>query len=579
MIKRKLKTRILKRIGLALLIISIISSAVAYLYFNRIVRDQVMKDEEIKLKQMVYQLEFMMTDVINFSKSVAIDPTIQEVITTPSFDSEFQRVKSQYEVANRLVFYKTLRNYIGSMVLDSTNGIRYGSIPYADDRYYQEKFNIPELMDYRGSNHGTISQPFDAYEIEVGQKVFAYKTMIRRLTDSDEIIGDLYMDIHLEYFLKEIRAYAANYENVVLLSSKHSIIYSKNPSDELFQYVRVELSDQPVVQRTQSGYLLVEPIGNMDWYIGTVVSDAYIWERSNFVPRFFLVFFIISIVALIMITSRILDRMIRPITELTQVMENMDYETMRVDLNIHTEDEIELLQERFKEMLSQIKAYTEKIMENELKQKEMSFDILLSQINPHYLYNVLNTVVYLSIAGHNNEVVEVVNAMIHTLQDTLKVGEDHVFTTIKQELDLVNNYCKIQEYRYPNRFELSMLCDEGLENTLIPKTSIQPLVENALLHGIIPYEDYGSIKIRVTSMEDLLLIEVSDNGGGIDEKIAKDLISGLELRGHIEEDGRQHIGLRNIHDRIRHLYGEGYGLEIDTDVEHGTLIRLILPNE
>lgn len=576
--KRKLKTRILKNIILALVVTSVITTIVAYLYFNKVVKEQVINNERVKLSQMIHQLTFMVIDIENFSKSIVIDPSIQEIITDISFDNEFQKVKKNHEVANKLVFYKSLRNYIGVVVLTGVNGNNYGSISYADELYYKQKFDLPELKNYIEDESLIFSDPYEAFEYDVSGCVVSYRTVIRQLSDIDQIAGELYVDIYLDYFLSEIESYANDYENVFLIGNNGKLIYIKDDQLDIPDFEQVHnIDSRGSIIRTSSGYVLVQPITNMNWTLATYVSDEYIWRKSNFVLNFFIVFFIMSIVLSVVLIARIIDNMVRPISKLTQAMDTIQYETMEVDLNIDTGDEIELMADRFKEMLQEINGYMKQVMENEKKQKEMSFDILLSQINPHYLYNVLNTVVYLSAANKNGEVIEVVKAMIYTLQETLKVGEKHIFTTLEQELKLLTSYLTIQKYRYPNWFEVRVQCDESLYPAIVPKTILQPIVENGLFHGIIPSEESGIIYVSIDEEDDVMKIIVENTGIPVDIVKANNILYGHQMEKE-EHNRKKHIGIKNINDRIQHLYGEDYGLTIESRSSGGAKVTITFPN-
>lgn len=270
-----------------------------------------------------------------------------------------------------------------------------------------------------------------------------------------------------------------------------------------------------------------------------------------------------------------MEGIIQPIIQLSRKMENTHYDKLQIQEMVQTGDEIQILYECYNDMVGEIQRGMEQRMEYEKQKKEMEFDILLSQINPHYLYNVLNTVVYLSAMGKNREVVEIANALIYSLQETLRLGDKNIETTIKTELELTRCYLKIQEYRYPETFKVTIECPETMMDYSVPKTIIQPLVENAILHGILPEEENGSIQISIRQEEETLVIAVQDDGVGItDEHLT------LFEQGHpitYGRNDRKHIGISNVRDRIRYLYGEPYGMWIERLPERGTRVTLRLP--
>lgn len=177
--------------------------------------------------------------------------------------------------------------------------------------------------------------------------------------------------------------------------------------------------------------------------------------------------------------------------------------------------------------------------------------------------------------GRNKEVSTIINSLIFTLQETLKLGDKSIETTVEQELELTKCYLKIQEYRYPGMFEVQIECADSEKNCMIPKTIIQPLVENALLHGILPTEKPGIILIKISREKEYLRVEVTDNGEGISDERLSMFDNGEEMV--YEKGGRQHIGISNIRDRVRYLYGDSGNMWIEKGKEHGTRVILQVP--
>ena len=199
----------------------------------------------------------------------------------------------------------------------------------------------------------------------------------------------------------------------------------------------------------------------------------------------------------------------------------------------------------------------------------------MSQIHPHYLYNVLNTVVYLAAAGKGQDVVTIVHALIDTLHNTLEIGGEHVETTVEKEIMLTQSYLEIQNYRYPGMVTAKITCSEELKVCRMPRIVIQPLVENAILHGILPAERAGTVWVDVEKKEGVLYVVVQDDGIGIGEDCLQRFKNGEEISSG--KGSRRHIGIRNVRDRIWYLYGEEYNMEIGRREKGGTRVALRLP--
>ena len=169
---------------------------------------------------------------------------------------------------------------------------------------------------------------------------------------------------------------------------------------------------------------------------------------------------------------------------------------------------------------------------------------------------------------------KIVHSLIYTLHETLKVGDGNVETTIEKELELTKCYLDIQRYRYPDVFQVEVKCEEGLKDCLVPKTMIHPLVENAILHGILPTEASGKIWIIIQKQGGKLCVMVKDEGIGVSKEQLKRFKQGETMA---ENKTRKHIGVENVRERIRYLYGEGFGMEIQSTQGKGTTVILTLP--
>jgi Predicted signal transduction protein with a C-terminal ATPase domain len=575
--KRQLKWRILKNIAGVLAVSMISSSVVGYFYFNKVVREQKISDEQMKLQQVASQINFLAADIDNFASSIIVDDVLQKAVSKISFENEFERVKNRDIVTKRLVFYNSMRLYLASSFLEMENNEKYSSYTsIVDEVYFKQKFSIPELVQYSENTDWIYSQPY--YGIDTGglQQVICYRVDMWDKHQFNQQQGTLYLEIYLDYFLEQIKMYGKEYANVCLLGNDGQLLYIQDEGEKIqhFWATGIEINAEGVYN-INGGYLLSENVSNVGWRLYSVITDEYIWSRSGFVLYFFAVSFLLSLILILFFTSKVLEAMIRPITKLSVQMEQTEYGHMPIMEKIHTNDEIQDLYEHYEDMLIELKRGMDDRIGYEKQKKNMEFDILLSQIHPHYLYNVLNTVKYLAAAEHNHDIVKIVNALIYTLQETLNVGEDNVETTVEKELLLTDSYLTIQEYRYPQTFQIHITCPEELKRCMVPKTIIQPLVENAILHGILPTGKAGQINIMIEERSEALAIIVENEGKKIDKAVRK-LFETTEAKID-KADGRNHIGILNVRDRIRHLYGEAYYMKIEERTNGGTKVTLRLP--
>ena len=557
---RSLKTRMLVYLSIVLVLSMLVSTVAAFLYFFNVTRRQHIRDEQAKLRQIVNQLDFKAEDVISFASSIAVDSTIQELLVQTSYKNEFSRVKARQQVADRLVFYNSLRNYISTATILAANGNAYSSRGFQNENYFINKFSEPALAAYMqdADADAVFSVPYYTPDANIPSTVVCYKLTIRNIRNPSQAIGVLYLEIAESYFRQELQQFARGYADALWNDAAGGLLYRKNgqTGDPVLAPIAAD-----GVRKARGGYLISE--------------QAAIRRQSSFVIVFFILFFIVTLTLMIVIMHPVLSRIVRPITDLTDVMATVRAGNLDVRPHTDTNDEIALLYRGFNEMIVDIDRYIREQRESERQKKEMEFDILLSQINPHYLYNVLNTVVYLAAAEKNLRIVEVVNAQIRILQENLKVGEDAIYTTIREELAIIDSYLTIQKYRYPDLFELQTEIEDSLLEHAIPKAILQPLIENALYHGIVPKDEKGFIELKAWEEAGRLIITVRDNGVGMDEKKIECLHAGGDIPSPFTR--RKRIGLVNARDRIAFLYGEGYGIHVQSEPEQYTLVRIELP--
>ncbi|BCJ95873.1 hypothetical protein acsn021_34420 [Anaerocolumna cellulosilytica] len=241
-------------------------------------------------------------------------------------------------------------------------------------------------------------------------------------------------------------------------------------------------------------------------------------------------------------------------------------------------DEIGLLYDDLYTMIDSIQKlyaaiYEEKIQTEKInsRQKDVEFKMLASQINPHFLYNTLETIRMKARCNKEYEIEELVKMLAKIMRRNIEVGDKLV--TLKSELELVEYYLKIQKYRFTDKikFNIELFCD--ISKYKIMPLIIQPIVENAFVHGLEEKEATGEIYIYIEEQENLM-IHVIDNGLGIPEYKLEQL---REDMNNMDELHKSNIGLSNVHQRIKLLYGEHYGLTITSKEQVGTSVSILLP--
>lgn len=221
--------------------------------------------------------------------------------------------------------------------------------------------------------------------------------------------------------------------------------------------------------------------------------------------------------------------------------------------------------------------YQSQLKEQQLvnKQQQMEFKMLSSQINPHFLYNTLETIRMQALASGNREVATSIKLLGKSMRYVLENTGTN-FTTLTNELSYIKTYLSIQKLRFGDRVNSEIIIDETLDTDRIKilPLLLQPIVENGIVHGLERVDSHGLIRIQISTEDDDLFITISDNGAGMDEKTLEELRE--KILHHNPEDTKS-IGLYNINQRIHLYYGDDYYMSIDSSTEEGTIVTLKLP--
>jgi sensor histidine kinase YesM len=241
------------------------------------------------------------------------------------------------------------------------------------------------------------------------------------------------------------------------------------------------------------------------------------------------------------------------------------------EISIQGSGEIRTLGESFNKMIYEINNL---IIERDLKEKERSKEemkALHAQINPHFIYNTLNSIRLMAMMTKAQGIKNMTDAFMKLLSATFK--EDGTLIPVRKEIEYLENYVYIMKVRYGDHFDMELMIDEEIKDLLIIKLILQPIVENAILHGLSKLTEGGKICVKGFMDHADAVFEITDNGVGMTEEEIKKLLT----EGTIHRRSFNHIGVMNVDRRIKLNYGEGYGMSIQSEYGKYTTVRLVLP--
>ena len=317
--------------------------------------------------------------------------------------------------------------------------------------------------------------------------------------------------------------------------------------------------------------LNVRTIGYTGWkLVGVTPSAALGIDGIKF--RFFVLFVAdLFLFLLAMINAFISNKISNPIKRLDGSVREIESGNLDVEIVPSGSYEVEHLGKSIKNMLGRIKVLMSDLVEEHNAKRKSEFDTLQSQINPHFLYNTLDIIVWMIENENSDKAVSIVTALAKFFRISLSKGKNII--TVKDEVEHVRNYLMIQNMRFKNRFEYSIDVDEEVLSYSSLKLMLQPLVENAIYHGMEFMDGDGEIDVKVFKENESLYFTITDNGLGMSE----DMVEALLSKDFVPSKKGSGIGVKNVNERIKLYFGNEYGLKVESEPDEGTKITIHLP--
>ena len=411
-----------------------------------------------------------------------------------------------------------------------------------------------------------------------------YVSMLRAVSDLNEygkVIGVCRISFEesvLSNTLSDLNVYgdgrAAIYDtsgNVVSSTDKEMLGHN-DAQTEMFRLVMKEDRASGYVYTVENGKRLTHlffRINDPDWIVVQTISDSHFQAQFIAITVLVIGSLIFCLIFVAVYSVEISKTILKPIGHMIRQMDRVRKGDLDIENPYESEDEIGQLSRQFVRMAQELKTLIETKYKQQILLKEAELQNLESQINPHFLYNTLDTIRWIAVKNKDMVVCEQIEALSDLFRHVLNKGEE--MTTLGEELLHLNNYLLLQRARYGEKISVEMTIDETLMDTPMPKLLIQPLVENAIYHGLEHKVGGGVIRLTVIRKDESLLITVEDNGVGTNGKMISEKIYDKNATGL--------FALHNIHERIQMRYGAAYGERFESHPGGGTRVELRIPIE
>lgn len=407
----------------------------------------------------------------------------------------------------------------------------------------------------------------------------------RTIQSADEQeLGTLYIDVSADYFDGIINE--TDMEDgcrMYVIDRKEKVfVYSQEKENigagigKLEDYLP-EMEEDKQYIKADGNYFIYRLIPGTDWLVAEEIPAFNLENSYQEIQTNILIIIGFSVILLMIIYFFYSKMMNKPIRTLKDAMEQIQDGNLDTRVTIKSNDEVGFLAKGLNQMTENLQNHIQQVYIAEIRQRDAEIEALKTQIQPHYLYNTLDVIRMTAITNDDNVTAE----MIDSLSGQLKylIGNARDMVTLQAEIDSIRNYFKIIRIRYENRFELEINIEENLLGLEVPQLIIQPVVENAVKYGLKPKSGTGVIAVNAREEDGCLEITVMDNGVGMEPERLKTVQERLESPETVKhpKSKRASLGLKNVYDRIKLMFGDTYGLEISSFENIGTMVKYRLP--
>lgn len=454
----------------------------------------------------------------------------------------------------------------------STGMSRISRDPFQNERWYREASENPEEIQLISVVTGRNIVTNRSYSID---DVFSLAKAVQD-PETGEVLGVILLDIRHDIIQSSINGvtigekgfvFVMDQEDNIVYTPVNGIVYRVNP-----KWVKAM---EPMSVQIQGGSYQIrsELSPYTGWRTVGVFSMDEVMSSVNTIVYILFTCVIISLVLVVIVSFKFSRTLTNPIFKLKRLMKQAESGDLTVRFNFEHNDEIGELGQSFNHMIARIDQLIQMVYVEQENKRTAEMKSLQEQIKPHFLYNTLDTISWMARDYDAEDIVRLVDALTNMFRIGLSHGKDII--TVKEEITHVSNYLYIQKIRYKDKLNYVIHVDESLYAIEVPKLILQPLVENAIYHGVKAKRGGGTITITGVPEGENLVFTVQDNGAGMPQEKVEELNRRMSERSVLDE--QKSFGLFYIRERIQLCYGKGYGVHVESALGEGTRVTITLP--
>ncbi|MGI6148909.1 MAG: sensor histidine kinase [Firmicutes bacterium] len=566
------------RLSLVILIFTIFPSVALYMvyvgYVKEVIAENYIESAVQSVSSVGQHMSYVFNDMVEFSNVILTNRDFTRALNYP----EEVDVGSFRSLIRS--FFTSREDIDGIYVYTPQDTYYVGAVKSADVRR-----SVEERLAHTSGEVVWIETKPERINIFSGQYTKYYFSLARKLIDLDTLqeLGYLTIDIDELTLERLYRNLVAEGEGEVFVVTEGGYVISHTDKSMIGTF----LADHPYMQTILSApqehgfvsfrlndrdYFAIYSVCNsFRWRIVRTIPADYLFRRLDTTHRIILAALVLC--CLIAMTAVVVFsvKTTQPITDMMHLMKQAERGNLSVRVNTARADEIGQLGVSFNHMIEKVDALIRQLVQEEREKKEMELEVLRAQINPHFLYNSLNTIRLMAKIQGDKSIAGAITALIKLLRISVDLGRDLI--VLQDEIEYVKNYILLQRLRFNQRFSVEYFIDDDCLDCLVPKLILQPIVENSIIYGS---ENDGKSDLRIVisaaQADGLLTLSVVDNGPGIDGETLQRI-----FKGERDKNRFSTAGLNNVNQRVQIYFGTDYGVQVDSELNSWTKVTVTMP--
>lgn len=583
MIKHSIKTKLIITAILFILYPTIIIGYFGYINYSKMIKEKAIVDYQSAAAQLTQSLSDRINKLNLFSIQLFYDRKIIDMNTLiKSNNLDFIYENSFQQYLQSLLFSKYELNEILIKYSESAKVFQANRTFVATTDCYS---NIDKLNEIAIKGKGAPVW----YVVSKNGKIdgiYLAKSIYDSL-DVNKVVGLLAFKIDNQYFLEVFNNLIINSNQTLgLYSSDGQLIFINNSFDvsstksvQSFLNSNLDKDEREIKTKNDSIYMIYNTIKPVNWKLVVGISGNVLFEEIRKVAKFSIILCIATLPICLLLINYLYSTMIRPLNLLIKKMKKIENGNIGVIIESNRKDEFGFVFRTFNKMSENIKNLIDTVYKEQIVMKQSEINALQAQINPHFLYNTLESINWKAKIHGDDEVSEMISAFSYIIEANLNRSNEK-FIPVYKEIEYIKSYKFLIQKRFGKKIKFNLDVDEDTLNNSLPKLLIQPIIENTIYHGLEMKKGGGTVYITIKKENDQLIITVADDGLGIEKNKLLALIEAMSDDKFSEVENfldNSKIGVINVHRRIRLLYGKDYGLKIESQEGMWTIVTIKVP--